>query len=73
MNKNELVHAIANEAKVTLGEAEKCLNAFTDLVTKTLKKKQSIHYLTLLKKDIVQYEEAGFLRAFRDVGIITTN
>lgn len=42
MNKNELVHAIANEAKVTLGEAEKCLNAFTDVVTNTLKKKQSI-------------------------------
>lgn len=42
MNKNELVHAIANEAKVTLGEAEKCLNAFTNIVTTTLKKKQSV-------------------------------
>ena len=42
MNKNELIHAIANEAKVTLGDAEKCLNAFTSVVTKSLKKKQSV-------------------------------
>ena len=42
MNKNELIHAIAKEAKVTLNEAEKCLNAFTSIVTQTLKKKQNV-------------------------------
>ncbi|MBK2341708.1 HU family DNA-binding protein [Francisella philomiragia] len=42
MNKNELIHEIAKNADVTLETASKCLNAFTDVVTKTLKKKQSI-------------------------------
>lgn len=38
MNKSELVHAIADEAEVKLVDAEKCLNAFTKVVTKSLKK-----------------------------------
>jgi DNA-binding protein HU-beta len=42
MNKNELIHAIAKEAKVTLSEAEKCLNAFTKTLTKALKNKQRV-------------------------------
>ncbi|MBK2257557.1 HU family DNA-binding protein [Francisella philomiragia] len=42
MNKNELIHAISKEAKVTLSEAEKCLNAFTNVVTQSLKKKQNV-------------------------------
>nr|WP_023893581.1 HU family DNA-binding protein [Francisella tularensis]AHB60799.1 DNA-binding protein HU [Francisella tularensis subsp. novicida PA10-7858] len=42
MNKNELIHEIAKNADVTLETASKCLNAFTDTVTKTLKKKQNI-------------------------------
>ena len=42
MNKNELVYAISDEAKVKLSDAEKCLNAFTNVVTKSLKKKQSV-------------------------------
>lgn len=42
MNKNELVHAIADEAKVKLADAEKCLNAFTNVITKSLKNKQNV-------------------------------
>ncbi len=42
MNKSELIHAIAQKADVTLETASKCLNIFTDIVAKTLKKKQSI-------------------------------
>ncbi|MBK2044674.1 HU family DNA-binding protein [Allofrancisella guangzhouensis] len=37
-----LIHAISKEAKVTLIEAEKCLNAFTSVVTQSLKKKQNV-------------------------------
>lgn len=42
MNKSELIHEIAKNADVTLETASKCLNAFTDIVTETLKKKQNI-------------------------------
>lgn len=42
MNKNELIHIIADNAEVTLAEAEKCLNAFTNAITDSLKKKQSV-------------------------------
>ncbi|MGP8215662.1 MAG: HU family DNA-binding protein [Bacteroidia bacterium] len=37
MNKSELVDAIASEAKITKGEAEKALNAITNQATKALK------------------------------------
>ncbi|MBK2270197.1 HU family DNA-binding protein [Francisella philomiragia] len=42
MNKNELIHEIAKNADVTLETASKCLNAFTSVVTQTLKKKQNV-------------------------------
>ena len=42
MNKNELVHAIAKQADITVADAEKCLNAFTNEVTKALKAKQDV-------------------------------
>ena len=42
MNKNELIHIIADNAEVTLSEAEKCLNAFTKAITESLKRKQNV-------------------------------
>lgn len=42
MNKNELIHVIATDAKVNLEEAEKCLNAFTSAVSESLKNKQNV-------------------------------
>jgi DNA-binding protein HU-beta len=42
MNKNELVHAIAKQANTTVADAEKCLKAFTNAVTKSLKKKEDV-------------------------------
>ena len=39
MNKTELVAAIADQAGLTKKDAEKALNAFTDVVKKELKKK----------------------------------
>ncbi|WP_150467405.1 HU family DNA-binding protein [Francisella sp. SYW-9] len=42
MNKNELVHAIAKQADVTIADAEKCLKAFTNAITDSLKKKEDI-------------------------------
>ena len=38
MNKTELVSAIADSADLTKKDAEKAVNAFTDVVTKALKK-----------------------------------
>jgi DNA-binding protein HU-beta len=38
MTKAELIASIANEAKITKASAEKAVNAFTDCVTKALKK-----------------------------------
>ena len=38
MNKTELVAAIADSADLTKKDAEKAVNAFTDVVTKALKK-----------------------------------
>jgi len=40
MNKAELVKAIAKKAEVTQAVAEKCLNAFIDVVAETLKDKE---------------------------------
>jgi len=45
MNKAELVKAIAKKAEVTQGVAEKCLNAFIDVVTETLKKKEEVRLI----------------------------
>lgn len=42
MNKNELLHAIAKEANVSLIDAKKCLNAFLKTTTEILKKNESI-------------------------------
>ena len=38
MTKAELIASIAKEAKITKASAEKAVNAFTDCVTKALKK-----------------------------------
>jgi DNA-binding protein HU-beta len=38
MNKSELIDAISNEAKLTKADAAKALDAFTETVTKALKK-----------------------------------
>jgi len=40
MNKAELIKAIAKKAEVTQAVAEKCLNAFIDVITETLKDKK---------------------------------
>ena len=42
MNKTELVAAIADEAKLSKKDAEKAVKAFTDVVTKQLKKGQKV-------------------------------
>ena len=42
MNKLELIREIARQADVTIADAEKCLNAFTNSVTNSLKKKQDV-------------------------------
>ena len=42
MNKSDLIKEIAKQADVTLKDAEKCLNAFIETTTKTLKKKESL-------------------------------
>lgn len=42
MNKKELTEAIAKEAGVTLADAEKCLNAFTSNIEKTLKRNDKV-------------------------------
>ena len=42
MNKNELVHAIANESNLKIADAENFLNAFTNVVSNTLAKKENI-------------------------------
>ena len=42
MNKSELIKEIAKHADVTLKDAEKCLSAFTNAVTHSLKKKQDV-------------------------------
>jgi len=39
MNKTELVAAIADQAKISKKDAEKAVNAFTEVVKKELKKK----------------------------------
>ena len=39
MNKSELVAAIADQAKISKKDAEKAVNAFTEVVKKELKKK----------------------------------
>ena len=45
MNKTELVAAIAKEAKLSKADAEKALKAFTDTVTKELKKKGKVQLI----------------------------
>ena len=42
MNKTELVAAIADQAGITKKDAEKAVNAFTDVVTKALKKGEKV-------------------------------
>ena len=42
MNKTELVAAIAEQAEMTKKDAEKALTAFTEVVTKELKKGEKI-------------------------------
>lgn len=42
MNKSELIHAVATEADVTLKVAEQVLNAITNNITESLKKKESV-------------------------------
>ena len=42
MNKQELIDAVAAEAKITKAEAGKAINALTDSVTKALKKGDSV-------------------------------
>ena len=42
MNKLELIREIASQADVTITDAEKCLNAFINSVTNSLKKKQNV-------------------------------
>ncbi len=42
MNKSELIEAIAKEANLSKKDAETAVNAYTDVVTKTLKKGDKI-------------------------------
>lgn len=42
MNKQELIAAVANGAKVSKADAAKCMDAFEDVVTKSLKKGQEV-------------------------------
>lgn len=42
MNKQELVAALAKKTGASLRQAEEMLNAFTDLITGSLKKKQEV-------------------------------
>ena len=42
MNKTELIEAIAKETKLTKADSAKALNAFTNAVTKELKKKGKV-------------------------------
>ena len=42
MNKNELVHSIAKEAKVSLEEANKCLGALTKSITESLARNDNV-------------------------------
>ena len=42
MNKTELIEAIANEASLSKKDAEAALNAYTSVVTQTLKKGDKI-------------------------------
>ena len=42
MNKTELIAAIAEQAELSKKDAEAALNAFTDIVSKTLKKGDKI-------------------------------
>ena len=42
MNKGELVDAIASEAKVTKADAQKALEAFMNVTTKSLKKGEKV-------------------------------
>ncbi|BCD91900.1 DNA-binding protein HU-beta [Francisella halioticida] len=42
MNKSELIHEIARQANVTIADAEKCFNAFTQSITNALKTKQDV-------------------------------
>ena len=45
MNKTELVDAIAKEAKLSKKDAEKAVKAFTDTVSKELKKKGKVQLI----------------------------
>ena len=45
MNKTELVAAMAKEAGLTKGDAEKALKAFTNTVSKELKKKGKVQLI----------------------------
>ncbi|MGQ4004850.1 HU family DNA-binding protein [Francisellaceae bacterium CB52] len=42
MNKKELVQTIAKEADVTIDNADKCLDALTKAITKSLEKNQNV-------------------------------
>ncbi|ASG68926.1 transcriptional regulator [Francisella halioticida] len=42
MNKNELIHTIAADADVSLEIAKTCLDALTNAVTDSLKKKEDV-------------------------------
>ena len=48
MNKTELIEAIAKEASLSKKDAEAALNAYTSVVTKTLKKGDKISQLVIV-------------------------
>ena len=45
MNKAELIEAMAKQSGLSKKDAEKALNAFTDTVSKTLKKKDKVQLI----------------------------
>ena len=45
MNKSELIEAMAKQSGLSKKDAEKALNAFTDTVSKTLKKKDKVQLI----------------------------
>ncbi len=42
MNKSELVDALAHHAEITKAAASKIIDAFTDIITRTLKKGEAV-------------------------------
>ncbi len=54
MNKTELVAAIAQKADLSKKDAEKALTAFTDTVTKTLKKGDKVQLVGFGKFEVTE-------------------